>query len=82
MSHERSRCSACGGSLDQRSITYPLSKGDEVYIVENVTAWICRQCGEQYLASDTVDAIRDQIELGQPFTTRQVPVYRLPQPTS
>jgi YgiT-type zinc finger domain-containing protein len=80
MTSEVSHCSACGANLEERTITYTLTKGDEVYIVENVTAWICSQCGEQYLASDTLDAIQDQIEHGQPIATRQVPVYRVPQP--
>jgi HTH-type transcriptional regulator / antitoxin MqsA len=78
MMPSQSNCSACGGSLEQRAITYTLTKGEQVYIVEAVPAWICGQCGEQYLASDTVGAIQDQIERGQPIGTRQVPVYRLP----
>jgi hypothetical protein len=52
-----------------------------VYIVEDVPAWVCTQCGEIYLDPATVDAIQEQIEHGEATETRQVPVYRVPQPT-
>jgi YgiT-type zinc finger domain-containing protein len=77
MMTDQSSCSACGGRLEQRIITYTLTKGEAVYIVEAVPAWTCGQCGEQYLGSETLEAIQDQIEHGQPIATRQVPVYRL-----
>lgn len=75
-------CSICGGRLTRGTITYTQTIGDEVHIVMDVEAEVCPQCGEQYLAPDTVDQIQNLIEHGQAVETRQVPVYRLPQPAA
>jgi YgiT-type zinc finger domain-containing protein len=75
------RCVLCRGSLRRDKITYTQTIGDMVYIVTDVEAEVCSQCGEQHLAPDTVDKIQELIESGQAGETRQVPVYRLPQPT-
>ncbi len=81
MTNQPSPCSACGAKLELKTITYPETIGDKVYIVEDVPAQVCGQCGEIYLTPQTVDAIQEQIEHGQATETRQVPVYRVPQPT-
>ena len=74
-------CSVCGAHLRRQKITYTQTIGDKVYIVTDVEAEVCPQCGEQYLSPATVDKIQALIESGQVTETRQVPVYRLPQPT-
>ena len=74
-------CSVCGGKLRRETITYTQTIGDKVYIFTDVEADVCPQCGEQYLSPDTVEKIQALIESGQATETRQVPVYRLPQPT-
>jgi YgiT-type zinc finger domain-containing protein len=81
MTEQPTTCSACGARLKQQKITYTQTIGDKVYIVEDVPALVCPQCGEIYLTPETVDAIQEQIEHGQATETRQVPVYRIPQPT-
>ncbi len=58
-------------------ITFTQTIGDSVYIVTDVPAEVCVQCGEQYLSPDTVDAIQALIESGEVGETRPVPVYRL-----
>lgn len=73
-------CSACGSRLRRETITYTQTIGDKVYIVADVVADVCSQCGEQFLTPDTVDEIQALIEGGQAAETRQVPVYRLAQP--
>ena len=74
-------CSVCGARLQHKRITYTQTTGDMVYIVEDVPALVCGQCGEIYLEPATVDAIQEQIEHGQATETRQVPVFRVPEPT-
>jgi YgiT-type zinc finger domain-containing protein len=80
--NQQARCSRCGAQLQRQTVTDAQTIEGKVYIVEDVPAWICQQCGEQYLSAETMQAIQDQLERGQPIGTRQVPVYRLPQPTS
>jgi YgiT-type zinc finger domain-containing protein len=75
------RCRLCQARLRQETITYTQTIDDTVSIVADVEAEVCPQCGEQYLSPDTVEKIQALIERGQAAETRQVPVYRLPQPT-
>jgi len=81
MTNQLTTCSACGAKLEPKKITYTQTIDDKVYIVEDAPALVCGQCGETYLTPATVDAIQEQIEHGQATETRQVPVYRVPQPT-
>jgi YgiT-type zinc finger domain-containing protein len=78
---DQPNCSVCGANLKNQVITCTQTIDGDVYIVEDVPALGCSQCGEIYLTPKTVDAIREQIEHGQATGTRQVPVYRVPQPT-
>jgi YgiT-type zinc finger domain-containing protein len=81
MTNNLATCSVCGAKVEQQNITYTQTVGGQVYIVEDVPALVCSQCGEIYLTPETVDAIQEQIEHGQAVETRQVPVFRVAQPT-
>ena len=74
---EQISCSVCGARLTTELITYAHTTGEHVYIITGVPAEVCPQCGEQYLAPETVDAIQDLIERGEAGETREVPVYHL-----
>ena len=42
------RCEFCDGSMEQQRILARFRfKGETIYI-ENVPAWVCKHCGEQY----------------------------------
>ena len=79
MSKERNKetCSACGAPVKREKITYTQTIGDKFYIVKDVPAEVCLQCGEEYLSPDTVDAIQEVIEKTKPAKTVEVPVYHL-----
>lgn len=77
------RCSVCGAQVKHQKITYTQEMGRKVYVVSDVPAQVCSQCGEQYLTPDTVDAIQDVVEQGEKGKTspiRHAPVYHFPQP--
>lgn len=82
MTKHENPCSVCGAQLETKTITYTQTIDGKVYIVVDVPAQVCPQCGEIYLSPETVDAIQEQIEHGQATETRAVPVYRVPQPAS
>jgi YgiT-type zinc finger domain-containing protein len=81
MTRDHDRCSRCRAKTRDQLITYTQTSAGKVAIVEDVPALVCSQCGEIYLTPETVDAIREQIEHGQSTETRQVSVFRVPQPT-
>ena len=75
----KNSCSVCGAKLKKEKITYTQEINGKVYIVEDVPALVCSECGEQYLEPDTVDIIQEAIEKGKAPKTIKVPVYYFPQ---
>jgi YgiT-type zinc finger domain-containing protein len=83
MTRERPDCSVCGTALEEKTITYTQTIGEQVYIVTDVPALICPIDGEQYLAPEVVDAIQAVIERGRtPKKTIEVPIYEYSQATA
>lgn len=72
------KCSLCGTKIKTETITYTQEIAGKVYLVEDVPAQVCQQCGETYLSPDTVDAIQDTITKGKAKETISVPVYHYP----
>lgn len=75
-------CSVCKAKLEERRITYTQELEGKVYVVSDVPALVCPQCGEQYLAPDTVDEIQKVIEQGEKGKrkpVKQIPVFHFPQ---
>ena len=42
------RCDLCGGMLEYKRILARFRFLGETIYIENVPAWVCTQCGEQY----------------------------------
>lgn len=72
------KCSVCKGSLKQKKITYTQDLEGKVYVVSDVPALVCSQCGETYLSPNTVDRVQEVIEKGEQKKLKpvqQVPVF-------
>ena len=69
-------CYFCKGKVTEGHIQHIHRWGEQVFILENVPAEICQQCGEVYFAPDVL-AEMDKIALSKmkPKMTIQVPVY-------
>lgn len=79
---KKDNCSVCKAKLREKKITYTQELEGKVYMVSDVPALVCPQCGEQYLSPATVDEIQKVIEQGEtgkrkPF--KQIPVFHFPQ---
>lgn len=59
MTKDGDRCSVCGAGLREETITYTQTLGEHLFIVEEVPAQVCPQCGETYLSPDTADALQE-----------------------
>lgn len=75
MIRDETTCSVCGAPVEDRAITFTQTVGERVFLVTDVPALVCRQCGEQYLTPDTVDAIQKIVERRRTTRTIEVPVY-------
>lgn len=41
-------CTYCGGEVVERKIEYDYRRDKHLIVVNNVSAGVCRQCGEKY----------------------------------
>lgn len=72
------RCYFCKGKVEARRIRHVHEWGEQIYILENVPAEVCTQCGEQYFAPETVRRFDAIVEGGEKSRRKlQVPVYTL-----
>ena len=72
------KCPFCGGELAERLVTYPQSYQGKVYILENISAEVCSQCGEVMLRPQVLERMQQLVWSGvAPKRTTQVPVYDL-----
>ena len=55
------RCRHCGGTLEDRSVTYAQPSDGRVTIVRNVPAEVCRQCGESLFSGKTAKHIQELV---------------------
>ena len=71
-------CELCGGPTVTRKVTRQHWLQDRLYIVENVDAEVCTECGERYVEAVVLDEI-DRMLIGEhPVKDRiEVEVVRL-----
>lgn len=56
--------------------TYTASRHGYHLLIDDVSAWICAQCGEVYFEEDEVDVIQDmlkEIDVGAAKVRREAP---------
>jgi len=70
-------CPLCKGQLERKVISYTQPYEGRLYVVENVPAHVCRQCGEIVLDPSTAKKIQKLVWSSQPKGTLQLPVFDL-----
>ncbi len=58
-------CPLCGGGLVERRITHPQKYKGEIFVLENVPAEVCEQCGEVLLRPEILELLQDMIWKGK-----------------
>ena len=51
------KCDFCGGDTRNKQVKRQHWLDKQLYIVENVSAEVCMECGERYFHAKTLDAI-------------------------
>ena len=46
------KCYFCKGKVVQQRITIDYRWGEDLFVIKDVPAGVCQQCGEKYLSSD------------------------------
>lgn len=47
-------CTFCGGEVELRQIEYDYRRRGQLLVISNVSAGVCRQCGEKYFKPDVL----------------------------
>ena len=53
------RCLQCKGDLERGTTTYTDTRNGYVIVLNEVPAWVCRQCGEALLDAEAVRGIQE-----------------------
>lgn len=71
-------CRYCGGEVDERLERLDYRYHGQLYIVENVSVGVCKQCGEKFLTAKVAKQVEAAVSsLKAPVTTVPVPVVRV-----
>lgn len=70
------KCIYCGGKVESQKVTFVYDYDADYFLIENVPAEVCEQCGEKTYSPEVTD---DLIHLSKkklkPVKTVQVPVF-------
>ena len=67
-------CEFCGGETVGKKVRKIHWFQGKLYIVDDVDAQVCRECGERYYHATTLDAIDQLLESGCPVVKEQLQV--------
>jgi YgiT-type zinc finger domain-containing protein len=51
-------CLHCKGELTRQKVSYTANRNGYHLIIDDVPAWVCRQCGEHLFDEETTEAIQ------------------------
>ena len=71
-------CEFCGGKTTKKKVRKQHWLHGRLYLIENVEAEVCRECGERYFHAKTLDTIDRLLESDHPVKDKiQVEVVNL-----
>lgn len=73
-------CEFCGGETTRKRVRKVHWYQHQLYIVDDVEAEVCRECGERYYHATALDAIDQLLESGQPIVKEQLHVQVIGMP--
>jgi YgiT-type zinc finger domain-containing protein len=70
------KCALCGGKTEEKLVTAENWWGEKLTLIENVPAWVCENCGEQYFDAIVCNEL-GRLRRNPPLKHRiiEVPVY-------
>ena len=63
-------CEFCGGQTASRKVRKQHWLGGKLYLVENVEAEVCAECGERYFHALVLDQIDEMLKAEHPVKER------------
>ena len=62
MPDQLSECAECGGVTEPRRLTIDEWWGEELFLIEQVPARVCRDCGEVYLDASVAKQLEVEMQ--------------------
>lgn len=59
---EPDACQVCGGALELEKVNLEDYQGGKLYIMENVPAYVCRECGEIWVPEQIMNEFEKMID--------------------
>jgi YgiT-type zinc finger domain-containing protein len=74
-----SKCFLCGSGTIKKYITAENWWGEQLTLIENVPAWVCENCGEQYFDAEVIEEL-DRLKESPSKAERTilVPIFKFP----
>ena len=70
------QCIFCGGKIESRRVTFVYDYDNDYFLIENVPAEVCMQCGEKTYSPEVTDDLTHLAKKRlKPARTVQVPVF-------
>ncbi|MCD6334958.1 MAG: YgiT-type zinc finger protein [Candidatus Latescibacteria bacterium] len=63
-------CEFCGGQTERRRVKKSHWLHGRLYLLENVEAEVCRDCGERYFHAEALDTIDAILQIEHPVERR------------
>ena len=75
---EGEHCQYCGGEIVENTVTLHRTSRRKHFLIENVPAGVCTECGTRYYAANVLKMIEESVR-GRRKASREerVPVYSL-----
>lgn len=71
-------CYYCGGEQIEKMTTFLYEENDQVWIIRNVPAYVCKQCGEKEYTQDMTHRILTYLKQPpRPVEILHVPAYEM-----
>lgn len=78
MSEKVDRCDLCGGELRPGTTSLEIWRGEELVVIRDVPADVCRQCGEAYISAQVsarLDHFLEEYQRHRPERYLAVPQF-------
>jgi len=69
-------CHYCGGEIEEKKVKVDFWWGGKLYLIEDVPAGLCRQCGEKYFTAKVSQKMDELVRSSVVEATIQIPVKR------
>lgn len=73
LEEESERCQACGGALKPEKVNLEEFEGGKLYLMENIAAYICEDCGEMWIPEPILNEFENMMKTAKKYHAEHHP---------